>query len=210
MSILRRTLIFAVAALPSIAFGGPVRALETDAAWRHVDGTIEAILALIVANRPRDQIAAELTRIIEQRTALPQLARFTVGPSWRSMTEAQRARFTDTFARYISFIYAGHFRRFEGTVEDLRAAVHILRAEDAGAKGILVHSEIRPTGKTPISIDWLVSDRSGKVAVSDVVVEGISMAVTQREIIGAMLEARHGDIDRLIADLEAERTGQRP
>lgn len=205
MVISRRTLGLSLLAASGLPLVRPALALQADAALSHVDGTIDEILALIVENRPRDEIAVQLRRILEQRTALPQLARFTAGHFWRAMSDTQRARFTEAFSRYVAFIYAGHFRRFEGPVEDLRASIHILRAEDAGAKGILVRSEIRPNGQPPISVDWLVSDRSGRVAVSDLIVEGISLAITQREIIGAMLEARHGDIDLLIRDLEQQR-----
>lgn len=203
----RRTLSLWLLAALGLPMFGPAFALETDAARSHVDGTIDDILTLVVDNRSREENAVELRRILEHRTALPQLARFTAGTSWRAMSDAQRARFTEVFSRYVAFVYAGHFRRFEGSVADLRAAIHVLRADDVGEKGVLVRSEIRPTGQAVISVDWLVSDQSGRIAVSDVVIEGISMAITQREIIGAMLEARHGDVDRLIDDLEQHRVG---
>jgi phospholipid transport system substrate-binding protein len=39
------------------------------------------------------------------------------------------------------------------------------------------------------------------VVIADIVIEGISMLVTEREEIGGMLEARGGDVEKLIADL---------
>jgi len=198
MRLTRRTAIFGLALLAA-----PPRALAlgTGVARRHVEATLDEILVLVVANRPRAETAAALRDIIERRTALAQLARFTAGRAWRDMSEDQRARFTETFARYVSFVFAGQFRQFDGQIDDLRAMVHFLRDEDAGSKGVLVRSEFRPQGQPPVAVDWLVSDRSGRIDVVDVIVEGISMAVTQREIIGAMIEARHGDMERLIADL---------
>ncbi|HUF87521.1 MAG TPA: ABC transporter substrate-binding protein [Thermohalobaculum sp.] len=177
-------------------------ALDVDAARAHVDTTLDEVFQLVVANRPRDETAAALQRIFERRAALPELARFAAGPYWRGMSDDRRARYTQAFSRYVAFVYAGHFRRFEGDLDDLRSVVHFLRAEDAGAKGILLRSEIRTGGPTGFAVDWLVSDRSGRVAISDLIVEGVSLAITQREVIAAMLETRQGDIERLIADLE--------
>jgi len=188
----------------------PAQALDANAALAHVDATIEQILQLVRASRPRAETAKALREIFEQRTALPQLARFSAGRHWRQMSGGERARYTEGFSNYVAFVYAGHFREFKGDIADLRAVVHILGAEDAGAKGVLVRSEIRPTLDLGISVDWLVSDRSGKIAVSDLVVEGISLAVTQREIISAMLDARHGNVAGFIADLETQQAKAEP
>jgi len=74
---------------------------------------------------------------------------------------------------------------------------------DAGRRGLLVASEVtQPQGK-PVAVDWLVSDRPGRTVIADIVIEGVSMLVTQREEVGAMLEARGGDHERLISDLAA-------
>ena len=61
-----------------------------------------------------------------------------------------------------------------------------------------------------ISVDWLVSDRSGKTAISDLAVEGISLAITQREVILAMLEARRGNVDQLITDMRKQEAKSGP
>jgi phospholipid transport system substrate-binding protein len=55
----------------------------------------------------------------------------------------------------------------------------------------------------PVVVEWLVSDRPGRVVIADIVIEGVSLLVTQREEIAAMLEKRGGDVDKLISDLAA-------
>ena len=188
----------------------PARALDVEAARRHVEATIEQILQLIRANQPRAETTKILREIFEESTALEQLARFTLGRPWGQMSTNERARFTETFSNYVAFLYAGFFRKFEGDIEDLRAVVNILGSEDVGRKGVLVHTEIRPFRQLGISIDWLISDRSGKIAISDLRIEGISLAITQREIISAMLDARGGDVDSLIADLKQQQAKAEP
>lgn len=187
--------------------GQAARAFGPDDALGHVEATIDDILALIVAHGSQAETARNLRRIIEQRTAIGFVARFSAGRAWREMSDAQKSAFEDAFTGYIADEYARHFRRFEGQIDDLRKFVRIIDAEDAGRKGILVRTEILPINELPIAIDWLVSDRSGRVAINDLVVEGISMAITQREVIGGMIEARSGDLDRVIDDLRARSAG---
>lgn len=201
-----------MAGLATLVSAGAAGAQRLDAATAaaHVAATIDAILHLIVANRPRAETAAALNRILIERTALPQLAQFSAGRHWGAMTEAQKGRFVDAFARYVARIYAGYFQAFDGSVEDLRRFVHHGGARDAGAKGILVATEIRPFDQLAISVEWIVSDRSGRVAISDLVVEGISLAVTQREIIAALLEKHRGDAEAVIAELDGLRPVAEP
>ncbi len=67
-----------------------------------------------------------------------------------------------------------------------------------------MRSEIQAGREGPVQVDWLISDRSGRIAISDLVVEGISLAVTQREVVSAMFEKRGGDVVQVIADMERE------
>ncbi len=206
----RRAMVLYLLAAIGWLGASPAHALDVEAARAHVDATIEEILQLVRANRPRTETAKALREIFEERTALAQLARFASGRHWRQMSIDERARFTESFSNYVAFLYAGYFREFEGDIADLRAVVNIQGIEGAGRKGVLVHTEIRPIRQLGISVDWLVSDRSGKIAISDLRVEGISLAITQREIISAMLDARGGDVDSLIADLKQQQAKAEP
>jgi phospholipid transport system substrate-binding protein len=75
------------------------------------------------------------------------------------------------------------------------------RVIDAGRKGMLVKTSLIRTGEAPVVVEWLVTDRPGRVVITDFVIEGVSMLVTKREEIGGMLEARGGNVEKLIADL---------
>ena len=179
-------------------------ALEPDAAIAHVNATIDDVVALIGTKRSRSDTAKALRRIFEERTALAQIARFCAGRHWQNMSEPQKRQYTEAFSDYLAHVYAGFFGEYEGDVAELRSAIDIVKTIDVGAKGVLVHSKITPERDAPVSLDWLISDRSGRVAISDLVIEGISLAVTNRETVTGMFEARDGDVVRLIADMERE------
>lgn len=197
----RAALAWCVALLLS---SGAAQALDGATAQRHVEATIEDILQLVVDRPDAAQAAARLLDIVERRASVQQLTRFAAGRHWNAMSRDEQAAFTRAFSQYLAATYADNFRRIEGRVDDLRRQVRIRGTEDAGKKGVVVRTEILPPGTAPISVDWLVSDRSGRIEVADLIVEGISMAITQREVVGAMLDARGGNVALFVSDLERQ------
>ncbi len=197
----RAVLVFCLAL--ALATGG-AWALDTSTARQHVDDTIDEIVQLLADNPAPPEAASRLLQIVERRASVRQVARFAAGRYWRSMSASEQAAFTDVLARYLAELYVGRFGEVDGSAEDLRRLVRVRGTEDAGAKGVLVRTEIAPPGYAPVEVDWLVSDQSGRVQVADILVEGISMAITQREVVGAMIEARGGDIALLLRDLRRE------
>jgi phospholipid transport system substrate-binding protein len=177
-------------------------ALSEDEATAHVRSTIEEIMALVDSPGDRASKAPRLLAIMEHRAAMPQIARFAAGIAWRGMSEAQQTRFVAAFGKFISEIYAGRFQEYAGG-RGAGEAFKMGRVTDAGRKGMLVKTSIIRTGEAPVVVEWLVTDRPGRIVIADFVIEGVSMLITEREEIGSMLEARGGNMDKLIADLAA-------
>jgi len=201
MQITRRGIIrFGGAGLGALALGlpgAPAWALSADEATAHVRKAVDDVLALIQAPGDGPSKAEAFRGILERHAAMPQIAKFAAGVTWREMSEAQQAAYSDGFAHYLALTYARRFQEYSGQTVTLGDVV------DAGKKGILVKSEVTQSGGTPIVVDWLVSDRPGRTVIADIVIEGVSLLVTQREEIAAMLEKRGGNLDQLIADLKS-------
>ena len=177
-------------------------ALSEDEAIAHVQLTINEVSALVDSPGDSDSKAPRLLAIMEKRAAMPQIARFAAGAAWRSMNDDQQARYVAAFGKFISRLYAGRFQEYTGGGNSAEA-YRIGHVIDAGRKGMLVKTSIVRSGTAPVAVEWLVNDRPGRVVIADIVIEGVSMLVTEREEIGGMLEARGGDVDKLINDLAA-------
>lgn len=197
MSLSRRTVLAGAGALGLLS-ATPAWALDEATARGHVQKTIDDLRTLLQTPGGDGSRAPGLLQIMQTRANVPLIARFSAGRAWREMSEDQQTRFTKAFGHYIAVTYSRRFDEYSG---DPNIAVE--RVIDAGRKGFLVQSPIRPSNSPAISVDWLVSDRGGRVEVVDLVIEGISMATTQREEISAMIARRGGDIERLITDLAA-------
>ena len=182
------------AALLGGALPSPAEAVTADAAQAHVVATVDDVLALVQAPGTAQSKAPQLRGIMEARASMPQIAQAAAGRTWREMTPEQQARFTDAFTDYVAEIYARRFQEYEGQ------QIRVSAVRDAGNKGMLVESSVIGGG-APIIVEWLVSDRSGRVAINDIVIEGVSLVLTQREEIAQMLASRGNDVEQLIAAL---------
>lgn len=196
MDITKRGFLLGGTSLVITAASSSAHALSQREATDHVQKTLNDIVKLLRQSGNGESRAPQLQNIMETRANVPLLARFSAGRAWREMSKSQQTSYTQAFSRYIAVTYSRRFDEYAGDPK-----VSIGRAIDAGKKGFLVESPISSGDSEPIAVEWLVSDRGGRVEIVDLVIEGISMAATQREEINAMLDRRNGDVDKLIAHL---------
>jgi phospholipid transport system substrate-binding protein len=77
------------------------------------------------------------------------MARLSVGPSWATLTEAQRQQVTESFGRYISAIYADRFDSYSG--QRLRVT-----GEQPAIAGVMVRSQIVKANGELVKVDYLM------------------------------------------------------
>jgi phospholipid transport system substrate-binding protein len=62
----------------------------------------------------------------------------------------------------------------------------------------------RPGGGPPIRIDWRVTDYGGSYKINDVVVDGVSMAITERSEFASVIQRNGGSVQDLLTMLRAK------
>ena len=84
----------------------------------------------------------QLEPVIRRTFDIPSMTRLSVGPSWATLTEAQRQQVTESFERYISAIYADRFDSYAG--QKLQVT-----GEQPAAAGVMVAQPDRQDGRLP-------------------------------------------------------------
>jgi phospholipid transport system substrate-binding protein len=81
-----------------------------------VQGLYDALLITMKNGRTLGQSGrfAQLAPVIRRTFDVPTMARLSIGPSWATLTDAQRQQMTESFGRYISAIYADRFDSYSG------------------------------------------------------------------------------------------------
>lgn len=174
----------------------PAWAITEDQARVHIQRTIDELMAVLRTPGGPAARAPRLRSVMETRGNLPRIAQFSAGRVWREMSPQQQQQYVSAFSDYVARTYSRRFDEISGNPD-----ITIGRIVNAGDKGILVETPARQGSGQSIRVEWLVSDRGGRVEIVDILVEGISMATSQREEIGAMFQRRGNDVNALISDL---------
>ena len=189
----RRTALGLVAGAASLA-ALPAAAIDDANARRLIDQVVRDINGIINSGRSERAMFGEFEKVFRRYGDVPIIARSALGADARSASRAQLNAFADAFAVYLSRKYGRRFREFIGG-----------QIEVTGTRQVRDYSEVvsvtRLRGQAPFEVVFRVSDKSGSDKFFDIVIEGISLLKTERTEIGAMLDQRRRDLDRLISDL---------
>jgi phospholipid transport system substrate-binding protein len=129
---------------------------------------------------------------------VPTIGKFVLGRYWRTATDAERAEFLKLFEDFIVKSYAVRFADYAGESFDVQNTT----GGNDGAS--VVHSRINRKGAETIRVDWRVQQNQDRLAITDVVVEGVSMAVTQRSEFASVIQSKGGKVAGLIDALRAK------
>jgi len=157
-------------------------------------------LEVLGKNATPAQRVARFHELFREDFDVPGIARFVLGRYWKTASPEQQEEFVKLFEDYIALVYSGQLAAYSG--ETLKVI-----GSRPEPEGTVVASEIiRPTGAPPVKVDWHLTDRTGTYKISDVAVDGISMAVTQRSEFASVIQRNGGQVQGLITMLR-EKTG---
>ncbi|MCG7494526.1 ABC transporter substrate-binding protein [Thalassobius sp. Cn5-15] len=189
----RRTFLASVTAVAVTApsFGW---ALNNTQAKSLVGHLVDEINTVISSGKSESAMIREFESIFKRYSDTSYIAAYAMGVDGRRASAAQKKAFSKAFTSYIARKYGKQFRSFAGG-----------RLEVQDVKKVKSFYQVRTMAflpsQSPFEVDFHVSDRSGKDLFFNLHVEGINMLLTEREEVGAMLDKRKGNIDKMIADL---------
>ena len=170
-------------------------AADTKDAEVLVTNLVSDINAVISSGGSESVMVKQFEEIFKLYADVPTIARYALGSDARALSQPQMERFTKIYSVYVSHKYGRRFREFIGgkiVVQKSRPIKSFFEVET------LAHLK----GWEPFTVSFLVSNRSGKLLFFNMFIEGINMLLSERTEIGAMLDKRRGDIDKVMEDLQ--------
>jgi phospholipid transport system substrate-binding protein len=161
-----------------------------------VQGLYDVLLSTMKNGRILGQSGrfTQLEPVIRRSFDIASMARLSVGPSWTSLTEAQRQQMTESYGRYISAIYADRFDSYAGQKLEVTG-------EQSAPFGVMVKSQIIKANGEPVKVDYLMRRNGDSWLISDIYLDSaISEVATRRSEFAAILKSQ--GIDGLIAALD--------
>ncbi|HCP81358.1 MAG TPA: ABC transporter [Octadecabacter sp.] len=179
----------AMAALPMPGF-----ALTDGQAEGLVNSAVADINGVIQSGASLNSMIRSFKGIFDRYSDTSYVAAYALGNDGRSATNAQKSAFADVFSHYLADKYGRRFNEFAGGQIQLQ-----------GSRSVNSYIEVRTLAvlrnQSPFQVDFHVSDRPGRPVFFNLIIEGINMLLSERAEIGAMLDARGGNLDALIRDL---------
>lgn len=172
------------------------KAAEADAFIRQVGN--DTLKALEDKSLNQDKREALLRTLLTTHLDLEAVGRFCLGRYSRSLTDAQRPEYQKLFEDYLVKVYSQLLAQYDGQTFEVREG-----ARAAGSESVVESQILRQSGP-PIRVDWKVHNKDGKPLVTDVVVEGVSMAFTQRQQFESVIQNNGGKIDALFAAMKKQ------
>jgi phospholipid transport system substrate-binding protein len=169
-----------------------------DAAVGFVDTMVNQALDLLrdkqMPKAERDQkFAAILTRDFD----IPRISRFVLGRYWTTASDQERQEFAKLFERWVVRTYSARFADYAGET------VKVEGAKPQTDTDVIVESEIiHPDGTPPAKVDWRVRQKDGTFKVVDIDVEGVSMALTEKEEFASVIQRNGGTVANLNTALQ--------
>ena len=180
--------------LTSTMVAGPAFALDKATATQLVDRLVAEINRAINFGGSEAKLIMAFENIFAQYADVNIIARSALGPAARSASSSELSAFILAFRGYIARKYGKRFQEFIGSEI-------VVKGTKNRGKFFEVEALVRLKGTTAFEVSFRVSDRSGENLFFDIIIEGISLLSSERVEIGALLDARNGNIARLTRDL---------
>jgi len=157
----------------------------------------EVLTQLTDANLPLAQQEERFREIVTKYIAFESISRWVLGQRhWKKASEAQREDYMRLYGDLMVSTYAHRFQGYSGE------ALKVTRVRVIDENQALVESQITREGADkPLTINWRVRGADGKYRIIDIMVEGLSMAQTQRSEFKSFMRSNGGDMNALLANL---------
>ncbi|NCO03909.1 MAG: ABC transporter substrate-binding protein [Alphaproteobacteria bacterium] len=142
-----------------------------------------------------EQKRKEFQKLLKDHFDMDTLGKFALGSHWRTATPAQQREYLKLFEKLIVDVYSKRFDDYQGQRFEVKSS------QPTGKQDSLVRSEIVPTSGPKVKVDWRVRNSNGTLQIIDVVIEGVSMSLTQRSDFSSVIQRGGGNVEALLEHL---------
>ena len=186
--------------LLSVATFMPPRAFAQDTAdpAKFVETFAQkGIVEILTASIPLAEKQKRFRDIFKRDFDIPAIGRFVLGRFSRGVLPADQQSFDTLFEDVIVLTWSRRFSEYNGQT------LKVTGAAPDGDQGSLVKSTVIGKGGDSFAVDWRIRKRPEGYRVVDVIVGGVSMAITYRNEYANII-TQNGGVPGLIAQLKQQ------
>ena len=163
-----------------------------------ISEVIEEAKVILSSSSSPDEKASKLSEIALRTVDIEGLAYYTLGKKRKEITPEELKKYESLFEKYF-------LKSFTSRLTDYSdPKINVLSSEVVNEKYTIVKTMLLKTDKRPeVKIDWRVYTKDpNNPLIRDLIIEGLSLARTQKEEFASVLNSNDNDINALFSTLE--------
>ena len=182
-----------------VAFAVPARAgAPTDALKQSVDQVVKILSDPALREKPEAR-HAQVRKVAESIFDYPDTARRSLGQHWNARTPEQQQEFIKLFADILDRSYVSKIDLYQG--ERVQYTGETIDGNEATVKTMITAKQ-----GSDIPVDYRMHMKSGRWAVYDVIIEGVSLVSNYRTQFNKIIQTE--SYDALVQRLRAKETAE--
>jgi phospholipid transport system substrate-binding protein len=157
----------------------------------------DQLVAIVNGPDGTAQKKAALSPVIDSNVDVARIAKFCLGRFWSTATPAQQSEYTTLFHQVLLNEISGH-------LGDYRGVTYSMTGDTPQGDSTLVGTVFYRPNAPPANAKWVVDTSGGAPKVVDVIAEGTSMRLTNRNDYASYLSQHGNSIDALIEALKKQ------
>ena len=163
-----------------------------------VQSTVNRASKILSDDISKDQKIEELKKIAKDTVDINGIGFYTLGAARKSLNDTQKKQYSILFEKYFLKSFSSRLAEYTNPEID------VLGKDKLSEKYTIVNSLLKATDQRPeIKIDWRIYTKNPDMPlIRDLIIEGLSLARTQKEEFASILNSNNGDINTLFKTLE--------
>ena len=177
-----------------ISFAEKSIAVEPD---EFVQSIVDKASKVLANNLSKEQRIKKLKLIAMESVDIKGIGLYTLGSHRKNLSDNQKKEYNDLFYKYF-------LKSFSSRLADYTdPKINVLSQEKINEKYTIVSSLLVGTEKRPeVKLDWRVYTKNpNQPLIRDLIIEGLSLARTQKEEFNSVIQSNDGDINTLFLNL---------
>ena len=159
---------------------------------------VEEAKKILVETNSKEFKTKKLSEIALKTVDIKGIGFYTLGKYRKTLTDEQIKEYSVLFEKYF-------LKSFTSRLSDYSdPKIEVLSAEVLNPKYTIVKSLLLATDKKPeVKIDWRIYTKNpDKPLIRDLIIEGLSLARTQKEEFASVIDSNNGDVKKLFVVLK--------
>jgi phospholipid transport system substrate-binding protein len=164
---------------------------------KFIQEIVDEAKKILVKTNSAEYKAKKLTEIALATVDIKGVGLYTLGPYRKNLTEEQKKEYSNLFKEYFLKTFVSRLTDYS------EPKIDVISSDKKNEKYTIVSSILLATEKKPeVKIDWRVYTKDpDKPFIRDLIIEGLSLARTQKEEFSSIIESNDGDINALFNKL---------